>query len=248
MSYSRQAAMAVFLACSLSFSNDAGASLIAHWTGDGTAEDATGNDHHGTLVGNTTYAPGKLGQAFSFDGIDDYITIPTDLALEPAVLSVAAWIKIGSGLQTIVDSSHGFVDQQGWALQVNGTASFAYGNGSTFPEVNSTTVVTDNVFHHVAAVLDGTSMSIYVDGELEGSGIYSLAPSPSLRDLRIGSTWGGNPSLAQREVSGLVDDVRVYDHALSLSEIRALAVPEPSSFAILCATGTAGFLRRRRRF
>ena len=67
-----------------------------------------------------------------------------------------------------------------------------------------------------------------------------------MRTLRIGSTWGGNAGVAVRDVNGLVDDVRIDDHALSAREVRAFAVPEPGSFAFLVAVGSTVVLPRRR--
>ena len=230
----------------------ASATLVAHYTGDGTAEDSTVNNHDGTLVGDTTFATGQVGQAFSFDGDNDYITIPNDPTLEPGVISVTAWVNLaptGGDQKLIVDSSHGFVDQRGWALQTNpsGTIAFIYGNGLGFEVVSSSTEIDDNTFHHVAGILDGTNISLYVDGILHESMAFSGTPSPSGRTLRIGASWNGNPSVASRDVNGLIDDVRIYDHALSLSDIRALAIPEPGSFAFLLAVGSLNTLRRRRR-
>lgn len=111
-------AMAAFVTMS---GHDVSAGLIAHWSGEGSAID-TANGQDGVLVGNTIFAAGKVGQAFSFDGANDYIRIPTAPTLEPGAFSVSAWIKLantGSSKVLIADSMHG-AGQAGGALQTQG--------------------------------------------------------------------------------------------------------------------------------
>ncbi|TWT54158.1 hypothetical protein Pla22_17930 [Rubripirellula amarantea] len=231
------------------------AALVAHWTGDGTANDASGNGHHGTLHDDTTFATGVIGDAFLFDGNNDYVSIPNALTLEPSTITIAAFVKMGDTGQSqrlVVDSSHGFGDFAGWALQTDpgGTIAFVYGNGSSFFGVGSTTVIDDDQFHHVAGVLDGNTLSIYIDGSFEDSSTLTGTPMASGRELRIGASYGGNSSGSVREVNGLIDDVRLYDQALNSNQIMSLAVgvPEPSTTVALClgvlATVTWRYKRR----
>jgi hypothetical protein len=67
--------------------------LVSWWPGDGDANDIIGpND--GTLQGGTTFAPGMVGQAFRFDGIDDHIRVPHHPSLNLAsALTIEAWIN-----------------------------------------------------------------------------------------------------------------------------------------------------------
>ncbi|GAB5402826.1 MAG: hypothetical protein Aurels2KO_10570 [Aureliella sp.] len=243
--------LAVF--CFLSCVQPATADLIAHWTGDGTAVDATGNGHDGSLFGNTTYAPGKIGQAFSFDGADDYVRISTTAALEPSVFSVAAWVNVAStgALVTIAESSHGNPGASGWALQIDtlGRPRFAVGSTTTvFPEAVGTSNIFDGNFHHLAGVFDGTDLKMYVDGAEEATLAFSGTVDHSGRDLRIGAWWG-NGGAPSREVNGLVDEVRFYNNALSAGQVSALAVPEPSSLLMfgVASVCLAGFRRQPRR-
>src|SRR4051794_4444235 len=59
------------------------AGIIAWWPGDGNAIDIVGH-HDGTLMGGATIAPGLVGQAFRLDGVNDFIQVPSDAALDPA--------------------------------------------------------------------------------------------------------------------------------------------------------------------
>jgi Concanavalin A-like lectin/glucanases superfamily/PEP-CTERM motif len=229
------------------------AGLIMHLTGNGSALDSSGNSNHGTLNGNATYGAGVRGNAFLLDGAGDYVSIANNPALEPvSALSVAAWVKMDpiSSQVLIMDSSHGWIDTKGWFLQTHddGRIGFGFGNGpgNGFPEVISTIQIDNSIFHHIAGVFDGTKLSIYVDGAFEGETNYSGTPTPSGRELRIGASWGGGTTT--REVNGLIDDVRVYNHVLNASEINSIsAVPEPSSFMLLGILGLGYSFRIRKR-
>ncbi len=122
--------------------------------------------------------------------INDSIIVPANPALEPATISISLWVQSipENHIRVLIDSTHG-TGQAGWALQLNAAnnASFAYGNGSTFPEVTATSLIGDGKFHHVGATLDGTTMRLYVDGTLESTLPYSGTPKPSTRDIQLGN-------------------------------------------------------------
>ena len=94
--------------------------LISRWPGDGNTDDIEGGNN-GSLQNGATFATGLVGQAFSLDGVNDYITIPRSTNLQPAQITVTAWIKASSAQPDpsrylVVDKSHGWVDAKGWAL------------------------------------------------------------------------------------------------------------------------------------
>ena len=80
------------------------AGLVSHWTADNTANDAVGGNH-GSLVSGATYAAGQIGQAFSFDGINDRVQVQDSESLRlTGSLTIEAWIKA-----TSLPTEHGFV-------------------------------------------------------------------------------------------------------------------------------------------
>ena len=225
------------------------ADQVMHLRGDGTSLDSTGNGHDGSLINGTSYAVGKLGQAFSFDGVNDHITVNASGDLEPSPeISVAMWIKAtaGGGIKLLMDSSHGSSNGNfGWAIQMTnaGAVGLAYGNGSSFPAIDSTTIIGDGTFHHFATTLDGTDMRIYVDGVLEATSSYSGTPMGTGQQIRLGRHFSLN-----RQYNGLLDDVRIYNHALSGSEVLGLtSVPEPGALSLLVLAAAGMVARRRRR-
>lgn len=69
------------------------ADLVGWWPGDGNANDISGNFNNGTLQNGTTFAPGEVGQAFSFDGVDDQITVPHQADQNTgSQITVDAWV------------------------------------------------------------------------------------------------------------------------------------------------------------
>lgn len=223
--------------------------LVMHLSGDGDSLDQSGNGHHGQNgnLNGPTFTGGVLGQAFSFDSADEFLTVDANAALEPTNISVAFWVKTqaSGGIKLLVDSSHGGTNGNfGWAIQMTsgGQVGIAYGNGGGFPALDSTTNLADDQFHHFAATLDGTNMRTYVDGVLETTASYSGTPMGTGEQIRIGR----HHSLG-RQFSGLMDDIRVYNHALTSSEVQALAaVPEPTSCLVLAFGAVTLAMRRRR--
>ena len=215
---------------------------------DGSPLDTSGNGNDGTLVNGTSYATGKVGQAFSFDGIDDYITVAASSNLESTdFFSIAMWVQTPDkpGLKILADNSHGSSNgANGWALQLDaiGRVSFAYGNRSAFPEISSVKEIDNNTFRHVAATYDGSSLNVYIDGILDGTTAYTGTPSGTGQEIRIGRHFALN-----RQFTGQMDDIRIYDSALTASEVASLAaIPEPASIVILTMCGIGCLIRRNR--
>lgn len=210
------------------------AGLLAWWMGDGNAYDLQGaND--GTLQGGITFAAGVVDDAFSLDGIDDYVSIPGTAEFNPAgAFSVDAWINADPQQSSpdhqflVVDKSHGFSDGTGWALQGNadGTMAFVFGKGGTggnpanFVGASTSSSVLDGLWHHVAGVFTGTQLEMYLDGGLDNVTVFGGAPVGNDRDLAIGRSWGGGSPT--RFFHGLIDEVEYFERALSEADVQAI--------------------------
>ena len=233
--------------------NVTSADVILHYSANGNVLDSSGNGHDGALFNGATYGTGVAGQAFSFDGINDFLEGPVVPQINPNAFSAAFWVNAApvNGLQLVFDSSHGgtrngSINWEGFAFQFfsNNHIDFAFGNGTAFPHVLSTSVVADNSFHHVAATFDGSLMSLYIDGVLDNTAAFSGTPNISGRPIRLGN----HDQLTNRALNGLVDDVRLYNEVLSASQVQALAnIPEPGSLALLAPAAIVMFMRRKRR-
>ncbi|MHC4580003.1 MAG: S8 family serine peptidase [Planctomycetota bacterium] len=196
--------------------------LIAHWKLDEIEDDIAyesiqGKD--GSLHGEPFWQPsgGKIDGGLQLDGIDDYIS--THFVLNPAdgVFSVFAWIKDGAPGQVVISQEVGadwlMMDTEG-DLMTDIKAP-----GRTGKPLQSQTNITDGNWHRIAFVWDGSDRILYVDGiEVAKDSQNNLTASNG--GLYIGC---GKNMEAGTYWSGLIDDIRIYDMALSTEEVANLA-------------------------
>ncbi len=208
--------------------SDFNSSLIAHYTfDDGTATDATGS-HAGTVSGATA-TEGKIGGALAFDGATNYVDLGDMTAVEgQSALSVSMWVKNNasanvSGGDTMISKEGSGADtlSLSWAQNedvsfclVGSTSGVSCGGADTatasyvdgIPEGSGTN------WNHIVGVLDSGTVKVYVNGIQGGvAGTLSSPTQNSVHSLKIGSTWAGS-----------IDDVRIYNKALSTQEIADL--------------------------
>jgi hypothetical protein len=206
--------------------------LVGYWPlneGTGTtAYDMSGNGNNGSWNGSTTngsyYTAGKVGPwAGTFDGSTDAITIGTVSVLNPGTITVAAWIyPKSSSLGTVVARNGpyylGFGNQFTSVTQKVGVGACA--GSCTWNAITGNTTISLNAWSLIALTYDGTTTRAYLNGVQDASLV--LSPNGPLTsggsNLRIG--WC-DPGMNQY-FDGLVDDVRIYNRALSASEVQAL--------------------------
>lgn len=197
--------------------------LIGHWSfDDGTdpTSDNSGYDHDGDLLGDPTFTttiPAALsGQAIVLDGNGDYIEVQgaeSDFDLQD--LTIAFWIKT-----TGFDQYDGLVTKgdQSWRVhEADGTGDIEF-HANGIGGIRSTQVITDNVWHHFAVTYDGATATIYIDGTLDVSG--SRSGTIEHTDDRV--FIGNNSDHWTRYFDGGLDDVRIYNRALSEDEVLQL--------------------------
>jgi hypothetical protein len=190
--------------------------LVGHWALDGNVQDSSGLGNHGTAIGAPTYAIGKVGQAMSFDGTNDYVAIDgvaDDITSND--ITLAAWVKMTSDTDwyPIISCNTSGGDNVGWLAVDDGYADFGSLTGTMY--------VTDNNWHHLAYTRIADSGSLYVDGVLEGTHTPGFNFSTS-NLWSIGQEWDGGPATSDFFI-GTVDDARIYNYGLSYAEIAALA-------------------------
>lgn len=224
----------VFAAASAAGAIPVTSGLRGYWPGEGTASDASGNGNHGTFVGES-YAAGRIGQAFVFDGIGDRIVVPSSATLDATgPFSISAWVRRAStgSYHTIVDRGLGVSDPDSsytLRLETTDVAIFDWEQGGTNSGITSTQTFTDGQWHHVAGVFDGAANRIYVDGELAGSSGTVFTPTVTEQSLQIGARLRSGPTY-DLYFEGLIDEVAFYDRALTPGEIEQLAgVAVPSA-------------------
>jgi hypothetical protein len=202
---------------------------IAYWKLDQTEGNIAHNSagfNDGICHGEPLWRPadGRIGGALQFDGIDDYIE--TDFVLNPAggAFSVFAWIKGGAPGQVILSQ----IDGTNWLgadpLKGKLTGLGSSGDQSSLEPLLSEFMITDGTWHNIGIVVGAyQSMrfrSLYVDGETVAIDTQSVELRSSNGGLYIGA---GKNLETGSFFSGLIDDVRIYDVALSAEEIAVLA-------------------------
>ena len=213
-----------------------GPGLYGWWPGNGNPNDLKGGNN-GTLQG-ATYAAGKVGQAFSFDGIDDYVsnlgTPATHSFIEnTGIFTIDAWINltdVNSAVQQAISASTATSIEKGhFFIWENSSGEHKLRLGlmkaiSSVPVIESGSpnqVITTSGWHHVAAVGNGTGITFYVDGvRYPGTGVMGAKPSGnSTRAVDIGRCPYASPSC---QFNGQIDELQIYNRDLSAAEIRAI--------------------------
>ena len=228
-----------------------GRGLVAHYRFDQNASDASGKGHHGENHGATLVSGGKLGGAFSFDGEDDYVSIPARATGGLTAATFALWVKttqskaVSRG-QFYANPTLLGAATDGWGsgdlglMLENGKAAYFHGLTPDGKDMMwfSANQVADGKWHHVALVHAGPLILFYVDGRLargeassagrrsERPGVLSDTPAGAKlckAALLIGASnrsFGG--SRPASFVRGLIDDVRIWNRALTAREIAAV--------------------------
>ena len=193
---------------------------MSWWPGDGNADDTVGGNH-GTLVNGATFAPGMVGQAFSFDGVDDYVNIGDIAEFEitsTSSMSIVGWVKTSANGPAMVVTKMDVISPDfGWSIIVaSGVLRLEIAGNNDHVTIDTTTV-NDDLWHHFALTHDGSTgnVNLYVDSVLRGSTIESFgAIDDGGMPLRIDiCSQGVDP------FPGLIDEVRIYNRALSAEEI-----------------------------
>jgi hypothetical protein len=201
--------------------------MVSWWPAEGNADDIIGVNN-GTLVGGASFADGEVGQAFSFDGSSGYVSIPDSPSLDlfTSSITIETWIKANqltakSGWMAIVakgDSS--------WSLMDTAFANKVYlGLNGVSPsgDLYGTRNVNDGQWHHVAGVYDGTNMFLYVDGTLDASHPATGLITQNSYPMCIGAVAYPEDGVGTGYFfNGLVDEVSIYNRALTAVEIQAI--------------------------
>ncbi len=212
-----------------------------------TAADSSTNNNTGTIANATWAATGKFGKALTFNGTNAWVSVPNSTSLNPtAGVTMEAWVNPSttSGWRTVM-----FKEQTGnltYGLYSNTSASrpntqvFVSGSDRN---LDGTAQVAANTWTHLAATYDGANIRLFVNGTQAATIAQTGAIATSTGVLHIGgnAVWG-------EWFQGMIDEVRIYNRALSAAEIQtdmALSVSTPDTSAPtapsgLGATGSIG--------
>ena len=207
--------------------------MVSWWPGDGNAQDIV-DGNHGILSGDATFAPGMVGQGFSLDGTGDFVLVTGDrpnLNITGDV-TVDLWAKrtVFGCTSVLIDKGANLVGAADrpdayamWFSQDDHlVAGFARADGSLVFLVGP--VVTDSRFHHYAYVRSGNTHNLLVDGVVATADTFTGVPGDaSGLPLAIGAVRRDpNPPGFAFEFGGVIDEVEIFNRALTDAEIKAI--------------------------
>ncbi len=191
-----------------------------------TAFDSSPNGNDATLHGDPLRAPGKIGNALDFDGVDDHVTLPQGFVQELDDFTVASWVKLGSldnwarvfdfGTDT---TNYMFLTPKS---STKGQMRFAIRTPDSGGEqgIDGSVAMPVGEWVHVAVTLNGSTATLYLDGQVVGANdSVTLSPASLGNTTRnyIGESQWNDPLL-----NGTIDDFQVHGRALGPDEIKAL--------------------------
>jgi hypothetical protein len=215
--------------------------LVGYWRLDesiagSTAADASGYNNDGTPAGAggsnnkpqpSTSVPGGTNflttRSLHFDGTDDVLD-----AGNASVLTMTNPFTVSAWVRSTGDSNYGYIAGKGDTSDLNGYY-ITIDQSTGYPTVYSmqaaayqaavvaTNIKNDGIWHHLLGTFNGTHLRMYLDG-VAGTAVAASNPTSNSSPFRIGAS-----NYAGRFFTGNIDDVRVYNRALSLAEITALA-------------------------
>jgi hypothetical protein len=211
--------------------------LIAYWpfeedTGS-TSADATGHGYDADLFGGPAWEEGRIGRALHFDRVDDYFVVAGNPLKDVSDFSIAMWLRsdTGADYDALLTNQTTCVQYESVSLStgsfgINSSNGDATRQGLNFGDQG---LVVQDVWVHLVAAFTGDALRVFADGALRAERANVIGPPyASTHDLwgaaqQDGQVGGcaGNPPI-NWPFGGLIDDVRIYDGALSEAAIAAL--------------------------
>jgi len=192
--------------------------LVARYEFENNTNDTSGNGNNGTFFGGTpSYQTGMVGQALSFDGVANYVQSANTISISSAGYTLSAWAKANA-----FTNYEGIIDID--LTSANRITLFDYSTGGNRymflhgPNASGGVAVPAaiNTWYHLAVVSESNSVQkLYANGFLIGTA--NLGPQTFAGTLRVGKMQNTGTFF-----NGLIDDVRLYNRALSQPEIQAL--------------------------
>jgi hypothetical protein len=202
--------------------NTAIAGLVAAYgfeeTSGTTAVDSSGRGNAGTIR-EAVRTAGKLGQGLSFDGVNDWVAVPDADSLDLTTgMTLEAWVKptalttwrtvlMKESASGLAYGLYGNTDTSRPSLNVHST-------GGTEQDIRGTAALSTSAWTHLGATYDGATLRLYVNGTQVATKAFTSALAVTASPLRVGGNaiWG-------EWFTGLIDEVRVYNRALSATEV-----------------------------
>jgi DNA-binding winged helix-turn-helix (wHTH) protein len=206
--------------------------LVAYYTFDGNAQDASGNGNHVKTCAGVRYAREGKRRVASLDGSSGYFLVRHNPLCDNPLLTlkeftIISWVNFRAlnGRRRIIEkgNSNGY-----WLFLHNDCPLLGFYDGERYINLLSSICLRPNAWHKLAAVFDGRSLGLFVDDKYDGprNVPVGVTPMQNSEPLVIGWKYGG---IRLDHLAGMIRDVRIYNRALTDSEIRNLYIADQLS-------------------
>ena len=209
----------------VALSAQAPAGLISWWRAENNALDSAGTNH-GVALNGATYAPGQVGKAFSFDGVNDCIQIPDSPSLRPASLTLETWVlfNANTGIRVIFAKPVGNGTFDSFAIwlengNLRGVISDSSGSG---PVLSTAFTPVVGQWYHLAYTFDDATRQqvLYLNNVTVAGGLSDRAIGYDSQPVLLGCD--SDSGTRTYFVSGRVDEAALYNRALTATEIASV--------------------------
>ena len=216
--------------------------LVGYWPFCGNANDESGNGNNGVGAGSPTLTQDRFGiasKAYSFDGIDDYISVTRNYQ---SAFSLSIWFNPSTSPQynPLVDAF-----DANWEVQLKNTRPdfVSFITSTNYQEFISTQTTTNNNWYHLVCTYSSNTVTFYLNGNQTDQ--YTVNPLPNNNGNYY---FGASLSGTDQFYNGKLDDIGIWNRALNPQEVLALHLgcldslqSQPQSFTAYSGTGWANF-------
>jgi hypothetical protein len=207
------------------FSNLGTGIPVAYYPFTENAYDLSGLGNHGIVYGAqlTQDRFGKNNRAYYFDGVNDYINVKNNSILNfQEEITVSFWMRIDEFFSNreAYPISHGNWENR-WKVSIipEKNIRWTIKTDKGIKDLDSKTIPAKDVFYHITTLYDGTNFDIYINGVLDNHETHTGLILRTSIDLTIGQVLPNNPGV---NFKGVLDDIRIFNYALSAEEIQNL--------------------------
>ena len=183
-----------------------------------TVADASGNGNNGTIANATWAASGKYGKALQFNGTNALVTIPDSASLHlSSAMTLEAWVNpstVNANWRDVIYKGNDNYYLEGTSSNASRPDAGMIAGGS-YADAFGTSALPANTWSYLTETYDGTTLRLYVNGTQVASTAHTGAIATSTNPLQI-----GGDSLYGQNFAGLIDEVRVYNTALTATQIQ----------------------------
>ncbi len=205
-------------------------------TPDGSGNLETDYNFNATKYITFGYAPQVIRErSVYFDGVVDYIDVEDHLDLNTTEFTISAWIKRDTGaINASIISKRDAANTEGYDFKINGSGELEFNLNGGAPEITSSVAIPENEWHQVAVIYDNGTATLYIDGAPDTTTIATslAAPVATSRKFLIAAADGYDPNTTAY-FAGNIDEVRVWDIALSVDQLRYIMNQEIIDAAIV---------------